>query len=173
MANVTIQGASYENVPSIILPKTVGGTEEFFWGGAVLGWLGNNVELISNVYTKDYTLDDTDFATWTPSTTGVTIIASETLSPTVALDLANYEYALRWQYDFIPTYDGTQTNKARTVRCIADLWQLIIKRANSLTNISAETAAGNACVTLTSGAILDYYNSSSSHTYTWSASYGC
>lgn len=134
-------------------------------------WLGKNAELVSRVYSKDYTLNETDFATWTPSTTGATIIASENLAA-VGVDLATYEYGIRWLYDFEPVYSGA-TNKARTVRCVADMWQLIFKRANSLVNIETENAAGNACVTLTSGAVLEYYNSSSSHTYTWAASYGC
>lgn len=173
MANITLWGASYTDVPSVLLPKTGGGTEEFFWGDANLSWLGKNVEVVNgSLYSKDYTLNNTDFKTWEPSTTAATIIASETLSPTVTLDLVNYEYALRWKFEFLPTYDGTQTNKARVVKCVADQWQVIQKRANSLANISAENPVGNSCVTLTSAAILEYYNSSSSHTYTWSASYG-
>lgn len=172
MANVTIQGASYEDVPYIVLPKTGGGTEEFFWGGADLHWLGDNVEFLGEKYSEEYTLDDTDFNGWTPSTTAKAIIASKNVSPVVALDLATYEYAIRWKFDCDLVYGSSATTKARTERVVMDIWQTCSKRANSLANISAENPAGNACVTLTSAAILDYYNASSSHTYTWSASYG-
>ena len=106
MANVTIQGASYEDVPSIILPKTGGGTEEFFWGDAELGWLGNGVEDLGEIYSADYTLDETLFNGWTPSTTAKAIVATKSLTPTVSVNFTDYEYALRWQVVADLAYDG-------------------------------------------------------------------
>lgn len=172
MANVTIQGASYEDVPSIILPKTGGGTEEFFWGDAELGWLGNGVEDLGEIYSADYTLDETLFNGWTPSTTAKAIIATQTLSDKVSVNFTDYEYALRWKVVADLAYDGSETNKARCIRSVCDWWQLCFKRANSLANIQADNLAGNACVSLTTAGILEYYNASGSHTYTWTVSYG-
>ena len=172
MANVIIADTSYLDVPYIILPKLGGGTEEFFWDGANLAWLGNYVEDLGQVYTQDYALSETGFNTWSPSTTAKAIVSSANVSPTVSVNLAEYEYAIRWKMDANLVYTASATNKARTLRCVQDMWQLIHKRANSLANIAAENPAGNACTNLTTAAIMDYYNSSSSHTYTWSASYG-
>ena len=171
MANITLMGASYADVPSIILPKTGGGTEEFFWGDADFSWLGKNVEDLGEIYSQDYTLEDTTFASWTPSTTAKSILATKNVSPVVAINTADYEYAIRWKVDIHIAYDGTETNKAITHRHMTDGWQLIFKRANSLANIQADNLVGNTCISLSSANLIDYYNASGSHTYAYGVSY--
>ena len=171
MANITLMGASYADVPSIVLPKTGGGTEEFFWGDADFSWLGKNVEDLGMFYIAEYPLSTTSYGSWTPSTSAKSILSAKTVSPTVAVDLAEYEYAIRWKVDINIAYDGTQTNKAITHRHMTDGWQIIFKRANSLANIQADNLVGNTCISLSSANLIDYYNASGSHTYAYGVSY--
>ena len=154
------------------LPKTAGGLARFWDGEDDFAWLGKDVELVGEVYDTSVLLKDTSFKGWTPSTTAKTIIASKTLSQTVDVDMEQYEYALRWKFDCPIVYDGSQTDVARTLRVIGDQWQSCFRRANSLANVAADNPAGNACMTMSSIALIDYWNNNGSHTYTWSASYG-
>lgn len=170
--DITLWGATYPTVPAVDLPTSNNATTRFYDRNGPLDFLGAEIEFMQEVYDTTTKLEDTDFATWTPSTTATTIKTTENLTYKPVLNLAQYEYALRWKFLFDPVYNGSQTNKARTVKTVMNLWQLISKRANSLANIGTKNHAGNVCATLTSAAILDYYNSSSTHTYTWSASYG-
>ena len=170
--NITINNIDYPTVPKIIVPKTGGGTAEYYDRSGALDFIGAEIENLGEIYSAEYTLAETSFATWSPSTTAATIISSKNLTTKPVLDMVNYEYALRWKFTFSPVYDGTETNTARVVKCVMNFYQLIQKRANSLANIGAKNYAGNACATLTSAAILEYWNNNSSHTYTWSASYG-
>lgn len=171
MANITLMGASYADVPSIILPKTGGGTEEFFWGDADFSWLGKNVEDLGMFYIAEHPLNTTTYSSWTPSTSAKSILATKTISPVVAVNLADYEYAIRWKVDINIAYDGTETLKAITHRHMTDGWQIIFKRANSLANIQADNLVGNTCISLSSANLIDYYNASGSHTYAYGVSY--
>ena len=197
--NITLMGASYSAVPSVTLPKTGGGQALFVDisdtdavasdvkigkkiyladGTPVTGtaslynWIGEDAEYVSEVYSPhEFALVDTSFNGWTPSTSTKAIKATLTAG-TFSADFSQYEYMLKWLCEADLVYaDGTAT-KARTERMAMVICQLLIRRPNSLANIAAENYAGNACVTARASAIMEYYNSSSSHTYTWSASYG-
>lgn len=172
MASITWLGATYPNVDSIGLPKTEGGTATFYDADADFAWLGGYVEYLGEVYSVETALKDTSFNGWSPSTTAKTIVSSKSVSPTVSINLEQYEYAIRWKFDCPMQYSASATNKLRVVRCLADSWQLVMRRANSFVNITANNLAGNACATLLTNGLMDYYNSSGSHTYTWSVSYG-
>lgn len=174
MQNITINNIDYNNVPWFDANKQGGGTARFYDRSGELDFLGAEIEKIGEVYNKTTALKDTAFHGWSPSTTATTIIASENLTNKPSLDMVNYEYALRWKFIFLPVYNSSAVNKARTVKCVMNIWQLMQKRANSLANIAARNHAGNACATLTSAAILEYWNAATTpaHTYTWSASYG-
>lgn len=172
MPNIVLMGATYPDVPAIDLPSDNNTTYRFYDMDADLAWLGKDVEYMDEVYNEEIVLADTSFNGWTPSTTAKAIVATKSVSPTVSVDMSQYEYAIRWKFDCEPVYNGSETNKARLVRCCSDAWQSLFRRANSLATIQANNLAGNACVSLTTMAILDYYNASSTHTYTWSASYG-
>ena len=66
MANVTLMGASYSDVPAVELPKTGGGICTFHEFG--YDWRGENAELVQRLGAQEIALEDTGFATWTPST---------------------------------------------------------------------------------------------------------
>ena len=136
-----------------------------------LSWLGQEAELIATFAKESTLLSSTSYASWTPSTTAKTIKSGASLTA-VAIDLEQYDYLLRWQFYCEPVYNGSETNTARMVKTAQEIYQAIIRRPNSLANIGTLTEAGNACQTINTPSLMEYWNNSGSHTYTWSASYG-
>lgn len=59
-------------------------------------WLGKNPEFVKQIYSLDTTLDTTNYATWTPSTTATTIKAAQTLTTKETLDMSKYDYIFYW-----------------------------------------------------------------------------
>ena len=136
-----------------------------------LSWLGQEAELVETYAKESTLLSSTSFNGWTPSTTAKTIKSGASLTA-VAIDLEQYDYILRWQFYCEPVYSGSETNTARMVKTAQEMYQGIFRRPNSLANIGTLTDAGNACQTINTPSLMEYWNNNSSHTYTWSASYG-
>ncbi len=136
-----------------------------------LSWLGEGAELVATYAKESTLLSSTSYASWTPSTTAKTIKSGASLTA-IAIDLEQYDYLLRWQFYCEPVYNGSETNTARMVKTAQEMYQAIIRRPNSLANIGTLTEAGNACQTINTPSLMEYWNNSGSHTYTWSASYG-
>ena len=138
-----------------------------------LSWMGKDVELVNgNFYLKEFTLKDTDFNNWTPSTTAKDIVATENAGTFVA-DLANYDYYIVWESGVDPVYTGTPTQKALTQLERAYQVQQIQKRPSSWANIGLNNFNGNACVSVYTGSFLRYYGTTTgTSTYTWATSYG-
>lgn len=196
--NVTLMGATYQDVPKIILPKAGGGDAEFVdvtdttaaaadvksgkafhladgslaTGSFLWNFKGEDWELINgSLYDSgDVALEDTSFATWTPGTTASTIKASTNLSA-FAADMANYEYLIRWRFRFDSVFD-TAVPKAQIFRECAEIWQAITRRPNNIDTLGTNTRAGNACTTLYTVPLNVYYNTSGTKTFTFSISYG-
>ncbi|MBO7732498.1 MAG: hypothetical protein J6S67_08090 [Methanobrevibacter sp.] len=124
-----------------------------------------------DVYSITKKLSETNFATWTPSSTASAIIASVTVGTFVA-DLANYEYLIHWSCSFDGVYPSGTTMKAATTVEIGDIWQSIFRRPNSIANLHAENYNSNACITLSTTPLCIYYNASGTLGYTYSISYG-
>ena len=87
-------------------------------------WMGKNPELVQSYAKETIKLSDTDYASWTPSTTATAIIASSNLG-TQVLDMANYEYIILWRFlsDFV--YGSSATNVARTLKVAQAFAQMI------------------------------------------------
>ena len=136
-----------------------------------LSWLGQEAELVATFAKETTALSATSYNGWTPSTTAKTIKSGASLTA-VAIDLEQYDYLLRWQFFCEPVYNGSETNTARMVKTAQEMYQGIFRRPNSLANIGTLTEAGNACQTINTPSLMEYWNNNSSHTYTWSASYG-
>lgn len=198
MQNITIAGASYSDVPAVELPKTGGGSALFVDtsdttataadvksgkkiylanGSAAIGsylwdWMGDEAECIDdNVHSFSATLDNTDYATWTPSTTAAVIVASVTKTAR-AINTGDYDYLLRWRFTADVAYTEGVTMKAVPIRQAIEIYQAIIKRPSSLANLQIPTFTANGCITLYTAPIIDYYNTSGSHTMTFTGSYG-
>lgn len=137
-------------------------------------WLGKNAECIDDsVYSVTEKLKNTDFNTWTPSTTASVIVAA-VLPKSIAVDLANYEYFLAWDCKCNMDYTGASpTLKAHFLFSRAYIVQQISKRPSTFANIQSGIFDGNICSSIHTANFLRYYGTTTgSITYSWSASYG-
>ena len=138
----------------------------------IYNWMGSQAEFVSTVYpTAEFTLKSTSFNGWTPSTTAKTIKSAVNGSTFVA-DMTQYEYMLLWHCDWNVEYSTGYTDVARTIKGASIICQVILRRPNSLANITASNYAGNACVTYRTSPLMEYWNNNGAHTYTYGASYG-
>lgn len=138
-----------------------------------MAWLGKGAELFKpNFYLKEFTLYDTAFNGWTPSTTAKDILATATAG-TFSADLENYEYYIVWKCGVDPVYTGTPTLKAHNLLTRAFEVQQIYKRPSSWANITADNFNGNVCSTMITQNLLRYYGTTTgTTTYSWNVSYG-
>lgn len=196
--NVVIAGDTYPDVPRFDFAKSGGGVASFYdvsdtdavaadvksgkkfhssdgsfaTGTLLWNWMGEDAECIDdNVHSFCSALKDTDYATWAPSTTAATIVASVTKTAR-AINTGTYDYLLRWQFTADIVYTEGVTMTATPIRQVIELWQAIIKRPSGITNLQIPTFTANGCITFFTTPILDYYNTSGTHTMTYTGSYG-
>lgn len=169
--DLIIAGNTYADVPSIVIP-TASGTAEFHDMSGDIAWLGVEAEHVGQLYHASYTLADTDFATWTPSTTAKAIIASKNLS-TFSANMSQYEYWLEWRFDYESVLNDGATTKAQVDRQFGSLWQNLHRRPYGLNNFETLTDSYNYCASAFTGATYTiYWNTSGAHTWTSGISYG-
>lgn len=141
-----------------------------------LAWMGVDAELVKTYPWRTFTLAQTDFATWTPSTTAQVILASSTLETFVASNMDTYNYYLVWESHLPIEYTGSPANKAKPLLLVGFHSQVIIRRPSSWANIGLENFNSQACITDRSLSFLRYYNAPSTGsptlTFTWATSYG-
>lgn len=171
MSDITIAGATFADVPSILVPKIGGGYAEYTEGGGAWNWMGENTEHISQLYTDEFTLEDAGYSSWTPSTTTKALVASKTAATYVA-DMANHDYLLRYRFRFDPTYASETTKKALYETECSEMWVAAFRRPNTVANVMARNFAGNSSVTLYSAPLAIYYSTSGVRSYTYAISYG-
>lgn len=117
MANITLMGASYSDVPAVTLPQTGGGTVTFYENGG-------SAELVPYVIRPDaelvqtYTFDqyaNADLGLTIPSytTTAQSLKTSTNLSPTISVDFTKYRYIIAERFLTIPEYSVTTKGKGR------------------------------------------------------------
>lgn len=129
-------------------------------------------ELVNTLYDHTFNLStDTTFDSWTASTTAKAILATANVGTFVA-DMLNYEYLLWWSVATKVAHTQGATLKATLDWEGAELIQSVFRRANSLANIAAGNAAGNATVQNTTAPLNIYYNTGGTKTYTYSIAYG-
>ena len=190
--NVTIQGASYADVPSVILPKTGGGSAQFddttdanataadiangktayvngtkLTGTKAYTWMGDNAELVeADYYTWSGTLANTTYSSWTPSTTAGSILATASAKTFVA-DMTKYEYILEWLWDVETAWPSGQTMQYCPMRNYGAMHQVAMRRPYGLQNFADDNWAYNYVTNdYTASQYLIYYNSSKNLTWT-------
>ena len=149
--------------------------EQYYDMSGQFSWMGKDAELIiADLYYNDYTLADTAFSGWTPSTTAKTCAASVTLSNNkfTASNMDEYEYYIVWDSGVDVVYTGSPTGKAQVVFERALQIQQLFRRPGSWTTIESETFNSNVNASLYTGSFMRYYSSSGSITYTFAATYG-
>ena len=178
--NIQLLGATYPTVPSVVLPVAGGGTAEFFDMYDDMSWLGADATLVHEITPVTVALKDTDFNTWTPSTTSATVVASQTLSAAsqkyVATDLlkdGGYNYINVWNMKMPIVYTGTPTNKALPVFSCGLLITALFRRYSSYANLLIGDLNNNVAAQVTLSSFLKYYGKTEGQvTYSNSASYG-
>ena len=73
-------------------------------------YLGAGAEKVSNFADFSVALKDTDYNTWTPSTTAASILATDTFGTFVA-DMKNYDYVVKWTFWTDLVYNAGATLK--------------------------------------------------------------
>lgn len=139
-----------------------------------LAWLGVDVQTIAtDFYSKVDTLDNTPFATWTPSTTALAVVPSTTLTAFSATELDQYGYYIIWECGLDPVYTGTPTKKALPQLARAVLIQYTAKRPANWDKIVAGECNATANQAVYNSSFLRYYGTTTgTSTYTYGASYG-
>lgn len=134
-------------------------------GGVIVPhtWLGDNPELVQTYNLGTVALKDTGYATWTPNTTGNTIVNSSSLG-TVNLDMENYEYIFVWITDTHMAYQSGASLKNAPIRQIYMLVQPLSRRPNTYFTLQSKNFAGNSYRNLFQSSVGTYYNASSAET---------
>lgn len=154
-------------------PATMANAILAFPAATDYNWMGPNVEcLSSSFYHSTVYLSTTAYSTWTASTTAKALVASKNMTSFIASDMGRYAYLIRWIVDTNISYLSTATLSAFPIRAINLLDYQIIRRPSSLVNIQA--SAFNSAITINPVSMgwTQYYNTSGSLTYTWTATYG-
>ena len=109
----------------IILPPDGGGSSDTW------AWYGTNAELIATDK-QTIALEDTDYATWTPTTTNTTLMTPQYVVPN--LDKTNYVYSCVYEFLFEPVYQTGTTLAAATLRYCSVSQYHIVLMPNSVSN---------------------------------------
>ena len=175
MPDIVIAGATYPDVPSIIIPTNNNDTATFYSMTGNLDWLGPGIEEFNGqFYEKIDNLYNTLFNGWTASTTAKGIVASVTLSSNkiVMPDVDKYTYYIIWECGSEIAYDESEVQTALPLFSRSLIIQALAKRPSSWANITASISNSIVNQAAYTGNFLRYYNDKSSLTYTWAASYG-
>lgn len=171
--DITIAGAEFQTVPSIVVPKVGGGEAAFYDMDDTFSWMGANAELVKTFSPVTTKLSATAYNGWTPSTTAKDILATANVGTFAAEGMGEWEYYILWECKIPVVTTGSPTKKALPVYCIASNVQAIYKRPSSWANIKNDVWTGNVCSSLITGTFMRYYGSTANAlTYTWSTSYG-
>lgn len=112
-------------------------------------------------------LANTDFATWTPSTTAKAIVAAASIGTFIAEDIMDFDYWTRTRMLFDGVYpDGTSTGKGMLKKCVAENWYAITRRSSNNANLNNGVRNSNIADAVTNQYATQYYNSG------WVATYG-
>ena len=119
-------------------------------------WQGAHAEFVSQFYTWSGKLSDTTYASWTPSTSAGSILATVTC-PTFVADMTKYEYLIEWLWYVQMAYPDGQTYKACTDRNFGTMYQVIMRRPYGLDNFASQNWAYNYCTNDYTGSGYCFY----------------
>ena len=132
------QGKTFHDAAGILQTGTASGG-----GGDSWSWMGKNPIKIATPLDEKVFLKDTAFATWTPSTTATTLVASTNLSAQT-IDLASYDYVIHVLFHTHFNYGTGRTGKNYIINYYATYGHILYSRCgntlNSLRNNTPNTA---------------------------------
>lgn len=141
MANITLMGASYMDVPAVTLPQTGGGTVTFYENGGgtanlVPYAIRPDAELIQTYTYDKYAEADEGWTIPAYSTSAQTLKAAANLSPTVSVDLTNYRYYVVERFLSIPEYSvGTKAKGRAEYTFCSYMYEIARVAANEIATL--------------------------------------
>ena len=137
----------------------------------VINWEGSGMEFVSTLATKNLTLNDTSWSSYTPSTgSAVVIKASEDLT-TFSADLEHYEYLLKWLYHVQFAYASGTQQKSIINNQYVSLMNYIYKTANLYSDFVQDTYGYNTVDALNVVNVVDYFGTGGAR-YMGAVNYG-
>lgn len=149
----------------IVLPPDGSGGGSNSWS-----WMGKNPTKVASCLNEKVYLKDTDFATWTPSTTATELIPQATLTAQ-SVDFNSYDYVLL--YKFHTHFDYVTEGNNRITDFYTECGYVAFAYASSLSEITTDTIGYTVTtfsITMSRG--LFYINSSGNNGYTTSYALG-
>ena len=134
-------------------------------------WMGDNPTLVYEELGTPVYLDDTDYSSWTPSTTAGVIKNPETAF-TFQADMENKEYLIHTQFAVYLSYESGAQAKSMFLNGNGEYWYGIARYANSLANLQSEIRNANSQALISSQLVTHYYNVSGLESTVFSMSYG-
>lgn len=118
MSDLQIAGATYPEVPSILIPKVGGGYAEYTEGGGgsitlTPFVLRPDAELIQSYSDDQWLVADAGIELPAYSTTAKTLKATSNLTPTITMDYTAYDYYVVERTLAIPAYSADTKAKGR------------------------------------------------------------
>lgn len=176
MADITLMGASYTDVPAVTLPKTGGGIATFY-GELTPYALRPDAELIQTYTSDQMAVADLGLTIPSYTTTAQTLKSASNLSPTISVDLANYRYIAVERFLTIPQYSVTTKGKGRQEYLWCNyIYEVTRADANEFATILDPTKKITSAQILWATSYLYrhlYWTSSSAITLYGSNAYGC
>ena len=163
------QGKTFHDASGALCTGTASGG-----GGDSWSWMGKNPTLTATVVNKKVYLKDTDFSTWTPSTTAHTLESSANLTKQT-VNASSYDYVTRYKFHAHFDYNEGTTGKAMITDQYASFCVLLNGYYTNLAQITGDNPASTNSSILYQSSIdggVFYKNSSGNDTYANNASYG-
>lgn len=135
-------------------------------------WMGKNPEHLGQIYSGNFTLANTTFSTWTASTTSARMIASA-VATTANVQMDQYDYYIRWQYDCSYAYTASAPGTKQPIRTFGAQWQEAHRRPYGTASFTTLDDLYNYAVNaITTNIYMIYHNASSAITWTTTSTNG-
>lgn len=121
-------------------------------------WEGKNKEFVTDLVNTTIPLTDTSFASWTPTETATSILATHYASQTYSADPVNYDYLIKvlWKTDF--AYGLGTPPVAKFERLYGEFYNFFTRRPSGYDNMQSNTYNAFVSEVIFSNYLGEYYD---------------